>query len=62
MSEAQRPEDEDPVGKVVRLLEAKAREAGVTREAYLDGMINGKYPPIDSRELDEFRETDGEAA
>ena len=62
MSEAQRQDDPDYVGKIVRLLEAKAREAGVTREAYLDGMIAGKYPQIDSRELDQFRETDGEAA
>jgi hypothetical protein len=52
----------DYVSKMVRLLEQKARAAGVTREEYLDGMIKGKYPQIRSREIDQFRETDDEAA
>ena len=34
----------DYIGKMVRLLERKAKQAGVTREEYLAGMVNGKYP------------------
>ena len=50
------------LSKMVRVLEGRAAEAGVSREAYLDGMIHGKYPQIHSREVDAFRDTDGEPA
>jgi hypothetical protein len=65
MSDPQRGSSKDVpdyIGKMVRLLEARAKAVGVTREEYLDGMIRGKYPQIESREIDQFRETDGEAA
>ena len=45
----------DYISKLIRLLEAKARAAGVTREEYLDGMIKGKYPHIDTAEVDGWR-------
>lgn len=53
---------DDYVGRMVRLLERHARAAGVTREEYVDGMARGKYPQITSREVDQFRETDHDAA
>ena len=36
----------DTVGELVRLLEARARKANVTREQYIDGMVTGAYPPL----------------
>ena len=56
------PDVGDSISKVVRLLESKAEAAGVTREEYVEGMIRGKYPQIHSREIDQFRETDHDAA
>jgi len=52
----------DYVGKMVRLLERRAKATGVTREEYLEGMIRGKYAQIHSREIDQFRETEHDAA
>lgn len=65
MAERENKPDIDPgdyIGRMVRLLEAKAKAAGVSREEYLDGMTKGKYPQIHSREIDQFRETDHDAA
>ena len=52
----------DYIGKMVRLLEDRARAAGVTREEYLEGMIRGKYPHIHPREVDAYAEPEEDAA
>jgi hypothetical protein len=46
----------DYISKMVRLLEAKAQAAGVTRAEYLEGLCRAKYPPIYPREVDEYAE------
>ena len=50
--------DRDFVGKLLRLTERKAEAAGVSREDYLDGIVSGKYPPITSREVEQFEAND----
>lgn len=42
------------IEKMVRLLESKAKVAGVMREEYASGIANGKYPPIGEDEVDAF--------
>ena len=41
----------DRIAKMVRLLESKAKAAGVTREEYASGIANGKYQRINEGEL-----------
>ena len=56
------PPTAEYIDKMVRLVEAKARVAGVSREQYAQGIIQGKYPPIDPCELDSLNEPEADDA
>lgn len=53
------PDPGDLVVTMVRLLECKAKAAGVTREDYAIGIANGKYPPIEEDEWRAFVDKSG---